>query len=116
VFLAVGRNAESDDEAAIGDMDTVDQQGHEIEAVERRALPGRELRRRPGDETSADRALARAAACDLRPDRLQTPRVLPRGNADQHLLDNAPVKGVGGRHRCVRGQRNLAGGRPHARR
>jgi hypothetical protein len=99
----------------IAEMHAVDQQRDEVEAIERHALPGRELRRRPGDEAPADHALARAAALHLRTDRLQAPRVLPRRNAHEHLLDDAPVEWISGRHRRERGQRDLAGGRAHAR-
>ena len=93
----------------IAEVHAVDQQRDEVEAVEQRALPRRELRRRTGDEAPADSTLARAAARHLRPDRLQAPRVLPRSNADEHLLDDAPVEWIGSRHRLERGQRDLAG-------
>lgn len=60
VFLAIGRDAESHDEAVIADVDAVDQQRDQVECVERRTLPGRELRPRPRDEAAADGALAGA--------------------------------------------------------
>jgi len=98
----------------IADVHAVDQQRHEIEPIQRRALPGRELRRRAGHEAPADRALTGPAALHVRTDRLQAPRVLPRRDADEHLLDHAPVERIGGGHRLERGQRDLASGRAHA--
>jgi hypothetical protein len=38
----------------IAEVHAVDQQRLEVEAVERRALPGRELRRRAGDKATTD--------------------------------------------------------------
>jgi hypothetical protein len=60
-------------------------------------------------------ALGRAAALHLRTDWLQARRLLPRCDAHEHLLDDAPVERVGGYHRLERRQRDLAGGRAHAR-
>jgi hypothetical protein len=96
VFLAIGRDAQRDNETAIAEMHAVDQHCHQVERVKWRALPGRELRRRPGDEAPADCALAGAAALDLGTDWLQAPRVLPRRDAHEHLLDDAPLEGIGG--------------------
>src|SRR5436190_2059595 len=83
------------------------------EAFERDALPGRELRRRAGDEPTAHRALAGAAAFHVQTDWLQAPRVLPRRDAHEHLLDDAPIEWISGRHRFECGQRDLAAGGAH---
>lgn len=85
VFLAVGRDAQRHDQAVLTEVHPVDQRRDEIEAIERCTLPGRELRRRAGPEAATDGALARAAAVHLRPERLQTPRILARGRTRRRL-------------------------------
>jgi hypothetical protein len=45
---------------------------------------------------------------------LEAPRVLPRRDADEHLLDDVPIEWIGGRHRLERRQRDFAGCRAHA--
>jgi hypothetical protein len=96
-------------------VDPVDQQRNEVEGVERRALPGGELRGRAGDKAATDGALARAPALHLGGERLQAPRVLAGGYADEHLFDDPTIEGIGGRHRLKRRQRDLAGGGSHPR-
>jgi hypothetical protein len=44
VFLAVSRDAERHDQAGLADMDSVDQQPHQVHRVERGGLPRRQLR------------------------------------------------------------------------
>ena len=86
-------------------------QGDEVELVQRRGLPGAQLRGRLRHEPAADTALARAAAHHAGRDRLQAPRILPRGHADQHLVDDPPIQRVllgqrlEGRQRAPRARR-----------
>src|SRR5262249_58478055 len=82
---------------------------------ERCALPRRQLRGRPSDKAPTDGTLARATALQLRTDRVQTPRVLPRRDADEHLLDGPAIERIRRRHRLKRRQRDLAGGCPRPR-
>ena len=62
VFLAIGRDPERHDQAVLADVHAVEEQGDQVEAVERRRLPRRQLRRRLRHEAAAHGALARAAA------------------------------------------------------
>jgi hypothetical protein len=96
-------------------VDPVDQQRNEVEGVERRALPGGELRGRAGDKAATDGALARAPALHLRGERLQAPRVLAGGYADEHLFDDPTIEGIGRGHRLKRRQCDLARCGSHAR-
>ena len=94
VFPPGGVDAERDDDAVLADVDAVDQERHEIEAVERGRPPGGELRRRLRDEAAAHGALARAPAGHRRRQRLQTARILARRHAHEHLLDHAPIQRI----------------------
>ncbi len=85
----------------VTDVDAVDQQRNEIKAVERRALPGRKLRRCPRDEAAADDALAGTPARHRRTERLQAAGVLPGGHADEHLLDDPTIEWIGRGH-CLK--------------
>jgi hypothetical protein len=51
---------------------------------------------------------------DLRARRFQAPAVLPRGDTDEHLLDDATIQRVGVGERLERRQRNLVAIRPDA--
>src|SRR5206468_12641012 len=115
VFLAVCSDAQGDDEAVIPEVHAVDQQRDQVEGIERRTLPRRELRRRAGDEAAADRALTGPTTLHLSTERLQAPRVLTRGHAHQHLLDDATIERIGGGHCLKRRQRDLASRGPYAR-
>ena len=108
-------HAEGDDQTVLADVDAVEQQGHQVEVIQRRRLPGLELCARPRHEPPADGALARAPARDVGAERLQAARVLARGHAHQHLLDHAAIQGIGRSHRLERRQRDFAVGRPHTR-
>jgi hypothetical protein len=87
------------------DVDAVDQQAHQIERVERDRSPGIELRGGLRDESPTHRALARAAGADPRARRLQTAAILPRGDADQHLLS---VPSFSAAQRALRSARRQA--------
>ena len=89
MFLPVCGNPERDDQAVLADVDAVDQQRDQVEAVEGRGLPRLQLRGGPRDEAPTDAALARAATRDVRGERIQAPRVLPRRHADQQLLEDS---------------------------
>jgi hypothetical protein len=65
-----------------------------------------------GDETATDRALTGPPTLHLSTERLQAPRVLTRGDAHQHLLDDAAI---GRGHRLKRRQCDLARCGSHAR-
>ncbi len=115
VLLAIGGDPQGHDEAVIADVHPIQQQAHQVQGVERRRLPGLELRRRLGDKAPTDRALARAAALHAGRHRLQAARVLPRGHAHHQLLEDPPIQRVGVRQ-CAEGrQLDLAALRPHPR-
>ena len=69
--------------------------------------PGRQLGRGLRDEPTTDRALARAPRLNLGARRFQAAAVLPRGNTDEHLLDDATIQRVGVGERLERRQRHL---------
>jgi len=95
-------------------MHAVDQQRHQVEGLQRHALPGGKLRRCFHDEAATDRALAGPPTLHLRAERLQAPGILARGHAHQHLFDHPPVDRISSGHRPERGQRDLAGRGSHA--
>ena len=66
-----------------------------------------------GDEATTDRALAGTPALHVRAQGLQTPGVLARRHADEHLFDHPPVQRIGRGHRLKRRQRDLTRRRPH---
>ena len=99
MFRVVFRNTERDDQAVIDHMDAIEQQDGQHEIVERPTAPGVQLLLRPRDKAPAHCAFARTAALDRRLKRLQAPRILPRDDADQHLLDNAAIERVSLSHR-----------------
>ena len=115
MFLAVRRDPEGHHEAVLPDVHAVEQQRHEVEAVQRRRLPRPQLRRRLRHEPAADTALARAAAHHPGRQRLQTPRILAGRDAHQHLFDDAAIQRVGLGQCLHRGQGHLPAPRPHPR-
>ena len=92
----------------LADVHPVQDQGDEVEPVQRRRLPGAQLRRRLRHEAAADTALARTAADHAIRYRLQAPRILARGHAHQHLLDDATIQRVLVGQRLEGRQRHLA--------
>ena len=92
------------------DVYAVEEQRHEVEAVQRRRLPRPQLGRRLRHEPSADATLARAAAHHVGRQGLQTPRILAGRDTHQHLFDDAAIQRVGVRQGLKRRQRG-----PHAR-
>ena len=66
-------------------------------------------------EAAAHRALARATAGHVGRHRVQAPDVLPRGHADEHLLDHAAIQRIPLRHGLEGRQGHFARRRPHAR-
>ena len=67
MFLAIRGDPERHDQAVLADVHAVDQQADQVERLERRGLPRRQLRRRLRHEAAAHRALARAPARARRP-------------------------------------------------
>ena len=115
VFAARGIDAERHDDAVLANVDTVDQQGHEIDAIERGRSPGGELRRGLHDEPAAHAALAGAATDHRRRQGFEAAGILPRRHPHQHLLDHAPIQRVFAGHQLKRRQRHFRAVRPHAR-
>ena len=103
-------DAERAEHDVLAEVDAVDKHGPDVEGAERPRHPLRELLRREGDESTTDRALARAARLDPRARRLDRACVLPRGNADRHLLERAEVKRVAARELGPRVERHLVSG------
>ena len=91
VLLPIRRDAERHHEAVLADVDAVEDQRDEVEAVKRGGLPGPQLRGRLGHEAPADAALARPAAHHAGRDRLQAPRILAGRDAHQHLVDDPTI-------------------------
>jgi hypothetical protein len=87
--LLGGSYLERHDEAMVADVHAVDQQPDQVERLERRGPPRRQLHGRLGHEAATHRALAGAPAAHRRRHRLQTPGIAPSGDAHQHLLDHA---------------------------
>lgn len=79
----------------------------EVEVLRRRGLPRGQLRGRLRHKATTHRALARAPAPHRRRHRLQAPRVAPRGDAHEHLLDHAPIQRIDIGHGLERGQGDL---------
>ncbi len=71
---------------------------------------GRGLR----DEPTTDGALARAPRLDIRPRRFQAAAVLPRGDPDEHLLDDATIQRIRVGKRLKRRQCHLVATGPDA--
>jgi hypothetical protein len=69
--------------------------------------PRVKLRRGLRHEPTADGALARAPRGHDWRQRLETAGILPRGDADEHLFDHAPIQRIFIRHRLKRRQRHL---------
>ena len=115
LFLAIRRDPERHDEAMLANVHAVDQQADQVEALERGGLPGRQLRRGLRHEATTHGTLARAAAPHRRRHRLQTARIAPRGNADQHLLHHPAIQRVDIGHRLEGGQGHLLAIGAHAR-
>ena len=65
VFLAIRGDPERHHEAVLANVHPVEDQRNEFKAVERRRLPGPQLRRGLGDEPPAHAALARAPTHDI---------------------------------------------------
>ena len=102
VFRAGGVDAQRDHDAVLADMEAVDQQRHQIEGIERGRSPGIELRGGLHDKSATHRTLAGAADADLGADWLQAAPVLPCGDPEEHLLDDATIQRVGIRERLKR--------------
>jgi len=88
-------------------VDPIDQQPDEVETVERRGLPGGQLRRRLRDEPAAHRALARPPAAHRRRHWLQAAGIPSGRHAHEHLLDDPAIQRIDIRHGLERGQRHL---------
>jgi hypothetical protein len=112
VFLAIGGDPEGHDQAVFANVDAVEDQAHQVQAVERRGLPRRQLRRGLRHEPATHGALARAPTPHRRRHRLEATRVTPRGHAHQHLFYDASVQA----DRCPPSRRTWgAGPRRHRR-
>ena len=72
VFLAVGRNPQRHDEAVLPDVDALEDEPDQVEAVERLRRPRVQLGACLGDESPAHGALARSAAHHWSRHRFQT--------------------------------------------
>ena len=82
VFLTIGGDSERDDEAVLPDVDAVEQQPHQVEALQRGGLPRLELRACLGDEASTDGALTDPTTRHRGRQGLQAASVMARGHAD----------------------------------
>lgn len=108
MFLAVGGDPKRHDQAVFPDVDAIQHEPDQIQAVERLRLPGFQLRARLGDESSAHGALARAAGRHRRGQRLETARVLTRCHPDEHLLDHPTIQRILAGHELEGRQRHFA--------
>ena len=115
MFPPVCGDPEGHHEAVVPKMHTVEEQRHEVKAVQRCGLPRPELRRGLRHESPADAALARAATHDPRWHRLETPRIVAGRHAHQHLLNDAAIQGIGLGHRLEGRQRDFASARTRGR-
>jgi hypothetical protein len=115
VFAARVIDAERHDNAVLADVNAVDQQGHEIDRIERGRTPGGELHRRLRDEPPAHGTLAGAATHHRRGQWFKAAGILARRHTHQHLFDHAPVKRIVAGHDLKRGQTATPPVRPHAR-
>ena len=94
VFLAVGRNPQRHDEAVLPDVDAIEDEPDQVEAVERLRLPRFQLGACLGDESPAHGALARSAAHHWSRHRFQTTGVLTGGDPHQHLFDHTAIQRI----------------------
>ena len=115
VFATRVIDAECHDDAVVADVDAVDQQADEIDAIERGRPPGGELRRGLHHEPAAHGALAGAATDHRRRQGVEAAGILPRRYAHQHLLDHATIQRVFAGHGLKRRQRHFLAVCPHAR-
>ena len=76
------------------DVDAIEDEPDQVEAVERPRLPRFQVRTRHGDESPAHGALTGPATHHRGRDRLQTAGVLTGGHPHQHLFDHATIKRV----------------------
>src|SRR5213078_584135 len=67
------------------------------------------------DKSATHRTLAGAPDADLGADWLQAATVLPRGDPEEHLLDDATIQRVGTRERLKRRQGDFGTGGTHPR-
>jgi len=107
VFLAVRRDPQRHDQAVLADVDAVEDQPDQVEALERLRLPGFQLRARLRDKPPAHGALARTARRHRRRQQLEAATVLPRRDTDEHLFDNPSIQRILAGHELKRGQRHL---------
>src|SRR5205085_12621552 len=98
---------ESAEDHVLAEVNAVDEDGPEIEVAERSLHPLDELLARQRDEAATHRALARAARLHAIGQRLERAGVLPRGDADRHLLERASVQRVGARKLGPRVERDF---------
>ena len=116
VFLPVGGDAERHDEAVLADVDAVDEQRHQVEAVERRSICQAASCARSSRRSGDSRALLLVPRLTHRRRHgLQAARILPRGHADEHLLDDATIQRIGVGQRLERRQRHFVAVGPDAR-
>jgi hypothetical protein len=114
VFLAVSRDAERHDQAGLADMDSsINSPTRSIASSEAvchaaNGAPVFVTKRRLS-------ALAGAPAAHRRRHRLQAPRIPPRGDAHEHLLDHASIQRIDVGHGLKCRQRHLPALCPHAR-
>jgi hypothetical protein len=113
MFLTGRIDPERDDQAALGEDHAVDEERHQIQAIQRRRLPRADLRCGARHEAPTDTALARPPAAHLGRQRLEAARVAPRRDAQQHLFDDPPIERIGLGHRLERRQRHLVMPGPH---
>jgi hypothetical protein len=97
------------------DVDAVDQKPDQVEPLERGGLPRRQLRRGLRHEAATHGTLARAAAPHRRRHRLQTSRIAPGRDADQHLLNHTAIQRIDIGHRLECRQGHLLAIGAHAR-
>ena len=95
VFGPRAIEAQRHHDTVLADVHPSDEQHRQVEVVERRRPPRVQLRLRVGHEASTDRTLTRAPRGDIRTERFETPRIRTSRDADEHLVDNAPVQRVG---------------------
>lgn len=115
VSRPIGTDPQGHDHTMLTNVDAIEHQAHQIEPVERRRLPRRQLRGCLRDEASTDRALADASTCDAGRERVQTPRIPAGTHAEQQLLHRPTLQRVGLAHRLTRRQRDLLTAGPHTR-
>ena len=99
MFGAGGIDAERHDDAVLADVEAVDQQCHEIERIERGRSPGMSCAAVFATNRRLTALLLVPRDVDLGADRFQAAAVLPRGDPEEHLLDDATIQRVGIRER-----------------